>query len=289
MLLLLQTQSFYGVPYSSLTGNRKKMKMQKLSIVIPAYNEEKRIGNTLKAYSNYFESLRKQKKLDYEIVVVINNTTDNTEDVVRKYQKKNKRILCLNLKAKGKGYAVIEGFKDSLKRKNDMIGFVDADMSTKPAQFYELAENIRNNDGIIASRYVKGAIIRPRRTIMRVLTAEGFSFLVRTMFLMPYKDTQCGAKLFNRKLAEYLSKNVGMTRWAFDVELLYKARKAGFTIKEQPTIWTEHEGTKMNVTKTSLQMFLAIARLRLIYSPFVKLQRPLRPFVGWLWRAVQNA
>lgn len=260
----------------------------KLSIVIPAYNEEKRIGKTLNSYSKYFEALRKQKILDYEIVIVINNTSDKTEDVVKSFRKNNKRILYLNLKKGGKGYAVIEGFKDSLKRKNDLIGFVDADMSTKPEQFYDLAKNIKNNGGIIASRYMDKSIVHPRRGIVRFITAEGFSFLVRILFLMPYKDTQCGAKLFKRKLADYLSKHVGMTNWAFDVELLYKAKKAGFSIKEHPTVWTEQKGTKMNVIKTSLQMFLAVARLRLVFSPFVGLQKPLKPLVGWLWRAVQN-
>ena len=92
----------------------------KLSIIIPAHNEEKRIGSTSEAYSKYFKSLKKDK-FDYGILVVINATTDSTEKIVKKYQKKDKKIKCLNLKKGGKGYAVTEGFKDALKRKNDII------------------------------------------------------------------------------------------------------------------------------------------------------------------------
>ena len=89
----------------------------KISIIIPAYNEEKRIGNTLQVYSAYFESIRKLKSLDYEILVSINNTTDKTLEIVKKFQKKDKRIIYLNLPKGGKGYAIIEGFKDALGEK----------------------------------------------------------------------------------------------------------------------------------------------------------------------------
>src|SRR3972149_6124201 len=122
----------------------------KISIIIPAYNEEKRIGKTLQAYSKHFNSLAKGKNLDYEILVVINNTTDRTEEIVKKIQKKNKRIKYLNLKQGGKGYAIIEGFKDALKRKNELIGFVDSDMSTPPEEYARLALQMKNYDGIIA-------------------------------------------------------------------------------------------------------------------------------------------
>ena len=88
---------------------------------MPAYNEEKRIGKTLEEYSSFFENLRKSKKIDYEILVVINNTKDNTEKVVKSYSKKNKRIIYLNLVRGGKGYAVIEGFKDALKERGILL------------------------------------------------------------------------------------------------------------------------------------------------------------------------
>src|SRR5690349_5588539 len=115
----------------------------KVSIVIPAYNEEKRIGATLEFFSTYFKALEKENKLNYEILVVINNTKDNTVGVVKAAQKKDSKIIYLDLPKGGKGYAVTEGFKDALKRKNDLIGYVDADLATRPEDFYDLIKNIK--------------------------------------------------------------------------------------------------------------------------------------------------
>ena len=164
----------------------------KVSIIIPAYNEEKRIGKTLKAYSEFFRKKQKENKIkSFEIIVVLNACRDNTLGVVKNYQKKYKEIKYLNFKEAGKGFAVIEGFKDALKRKNDLIGFVDADMATKPEVYYDLIENIRNSDGIIAARWRKDSIIKEKKSIIRKVYSWGFNFLVRSLLFLPYSDTQC--------------------------------------------------------------------------------------------------
>ena len=146
----------------------------KVAIIIPAHNEEKRIAKTLEAYLFYFENLRKQKLLDYEILVVINNSKDKTLDIVKSFSKKNIRAKYLNLVKGGKGYAVLEGFKEALRKENDLIGFVDADMATKPEAFYDLIRNLGKNDGAIASRYVKGAIVEPKPTLSRIISSRIF-------------------------------------------------------------------------------------------------------------------
>ena len=237
--------------------------MEKICIVIPAYNEEKRIGKTLGAYSSYFEVLRKGKKLDYEILVVINNTKDGTEEIVKKYVQLNNRIRYLNLIRGGKGYAVIEGFKDALKRDNDLIGFVDADMATSPEKYFKLIKNVEKCDGVIASRGLKDSKVKT--TLYRKLTNRGFNTLVRLLLHIQFKDTQCGAKLFKRKTIEELLKSQIMTQWAFDVDLLYKLKKV--KIKEIATDWEDKTGSKVNL-KDPLKMFSSVIRLRLIYSPF---------------------
>ena len=241
--------------------------MDKLSIIMPAYNEEKRIGRTLEVYSFYFESLRKDKILDYEILVVINNTTDRTEEIVREIAGKNKRIIYLNLKPGGKGFAVIEGFKDALKRDNNLIGFVDADMATLPEDFYFLVKNIGNCGGIIASRYIKGSVINPKPTFQRRITSRMFNMLVRSMFFIPYRDTQCGTKIFKRRALESILTSLSMSQWAFDVELIYNLRKKGFAVREMPTKWSDREYSKINFLKAGPWMGLAVIRLRLINSP----------------------
>ena len=173
----------------------------KLSIIIPAHNEEKRITETLKSYLAYFNSISKNNKsFSYNISIVINNTSDKTSEIVAAFQKKDKHIFSLNFKQGGKGFAVIEGFKQALEdKRNDLIGFVDADMSTSPEEFFKLVENIRNYDGIIASRYIRGAYVMPKQTFTRIFVSRAFNLLIRIMFMIGYRDTQCGAKIFKRK------------------------------------------------------------------------------------------
>jgi glycosyltransferase involved in cell wall biosynthesis len=254
--------------------------MHSVSIVIPAYNEEKRIGPTLESYSNYFEILRKNKELNYEILIVINNTTDNTLNIVKKHKKKNSRINYLNLKRGGKGYATIEGFKSALQRKHTLIGFVDADLATKPKAFHFLIKNIGSAGGAIASRYVKGSIVSPKNTLPRILASRVYNILIRSLFSMPYRDTQCGAKLFSRKALESTINNVGMTKFAFDLELIYKIRLKGFKIKELPTIWADKEYATINFWQSGPLMAMAITRLRILNSPFRRFIRIYDKFIG---------
>jgi len=255
----------------------------KVSIIIPAYNEEKRIDNTLKEYSEYFKRLKREKVLDkekksfnFEIIIVINNTKDRTEEIVKNYSKKYKEIRFLNFKEGGKGFAITEGFKDALKRGNDLIGFVDADMATPPESFYDLINNIENYDGIIASRWIKGSVIKTRQSFKRRILSRGFNFIVRALFFLKFKDTQCGAKLFKRNVIQSIVNEINLTQWAFDVNLLYLCKKKKFRVKEQPTIWEDKVDSKLNVTKIPIQMFLGVIRLRLINSFFEPILRPVK-------------
>lgn len=248
----------------------------KISIVIPAYNEEKRIGNTLEKYGEYYTYLKNNEELDFEIIVVINNTRDKTEEVVRYYEKKYQEIRYLNFIQGGKGFAIIEGFKDALKRKNDLIGFVDADMATSPESYYWLIKHLRNHQGSIANRWDSRSRVT-KRTFVRKITSKGFNFVVRSLFLMPYRDTQCGAKIFKAEVIEKIINQLNLTEWAFDINLLYLCRKNNFRIKQIPTIWEDQINSKLNdVPKASLQMFLGVVRLRLINSIFEPLLRPIK-------------
>jgi glycosyltransferase involved in cell wall biosynthesis len=256
----------------------------KVSIIIPAYNEEKRISNTLSSYYEFFKLIKKQKILDFEILIVINNTKDRTEETVRDFCKKKKEIRYLNFKQGGKGFAVIEGFKDALKRENDLIGFVDADMSTSPEAYYDLIANIKNYDGIIASRYISGAKVSPKQSVQRIIASRIFNFMVRSLFLLSYRDTQCGAKLFKRETVKRILPKMGITQWAFDVDLLYLMKKSGKKIKEIPTIWMDKENSKLNLKKSSVQMFFSIIQLRMIYSFFKRFLKVIKPLVKKLYR-----
>jgi len=258
------------------------MTTTKISIVMPAHNEEKRIGKTLDKYSEYFEIQRKRKKVNYEILVVINNTTDKTEDIVKSVQKKNKRINYLNLKPGGKGFAVISGFKDALKKDYDLIGFVDADMATSPEEYWKLIENIGKYDGIIADRYMKGSKVFPHPTMQRFLARKVFNFVIRSFLLLPLNDTQCGAKIFKKRVLEKVMPLLTMSQWAFDVELLYALRNEGFKIKAFPTIWIDKEYSKINFWQAGPWMALGVMRLRILNSPFRRFIKIYDKFIGFI-------
>lgn len=242
--------------------------MIKASIIMPAYNEEKRIGKTLAVYSSFFAKLKKKKQLDYELLIVINNTRDNTERIVKSYVKKDKNIRYINLPKGGKGYAVIEGFKSALLKKPDFIGFVDADMATLPADFYSLIKNIKNYDGIIASRYISGARVYPPNTFRRVIVSRIFNVLTKALLFLPYQDTQCGAKLFTASSIKDILPSLTMSEWAFDVDVLYMLKKKGYRVLEYPTVWTDKAYSKINFWKSGPKMALGLVRLRLLNSPF---------------------
>jgi len=243
----------------------------KLSIVIPAKNEENRIGRTLEAYGKFFEKLKKSGKIeDFEIVIVINGCEDRTLDVVKKSEEKYRKIRHIEFERAGKGFAIIEGFRDSLKRENSLIGFVDADMSTSPDSFYDLIENMKDTkgvDGVIASRWLEESRVT-KRTFARKVTSRGFNFLVRGILFLNFSDTQCGAKLFKKEALQEVIDEIGITEWAFDIDLLYRLKNKGFKIKEIPTVWVDKRDSRINLTKVPFRMFSAIIRLRLLYSPF---------------------
>ncbi len=243
----------------------------KLAIIIPAYNEEKRITKTLKNYSSYFNKLSKKEKFSYNLLIVVNASTDSTLDIVKKYKKKNPSISFLNLKNPGKGNAVISGFNEAVRKNFDIIGFVDADMATSPEAFHLLLKELNSYDGVIGSRYIPGAVMSPKPGLKRIIVSRIFNFLARAMFLMPYRDTQCGAKIFRLNALEKSLPKLTMSQWAFDVELIYTLRKLGYIIKESPTSWSDQKYSNINFMKAGPKMALGIINLRILNSPFKSL------------------
>ncbi len=226
----------------------------KISIIIPSYQEEKRIGKTLKAYCEFFKG-----KLDFEIIVVINNTTDRTEEIVKEYEG-YKEVRYLNLKERGKGNAIKQGFKDALTRQCDLIGFVDADMSTKPNAFYDLIKNIGDCDGIIASRRMKES--QSEKGIKRAIISFTFNTIMKMLFFLNYRDTQCGAKIFKREAVEKIVDELKTLGWVFDIEILYRLKKENLRVKEYPTVWRDVEGGSIKLFTTSWEMLCDLIKLR---------------------------
>ena len=235
----------------------------KLSIVIPAYNEEARIRPTLDAYTSYFEA--KYGK-DVEFIVVVNGSRDGTEDIVREVAGRSPQVRSIiEPRAIGKGGAIMRGFEVAT---GEWVGFVDADNATLPEAFDDLVTHIGDAGAIIASRYIPGAKVSPRQPLSRRIASRVFNKLIRLLFKLKITDTQCGAKLLRGDAMRAALPHLGLTRWAFDVDLLFQLRRLGYRIAEIPTTWSDRGGSKLKIGRTSLEMFMAICRLRLLYSPF---------------------
>ena len=238
----------------------------KVSIVFPAYNEEQRITNTLVAFDDFFKQKKEQDNLDYELLVVINGTTDKTVQVVQRLQQSRPQICMINTPQGGKGWAIKLGFQDALTRDNDIIGFNDADMSTSPEEYYKLIRSLSNVDGIIASRYMPGAlVIPPRPKIKRWGSRFFYEPLIRLLFGMNYYDYQCGAKIFKRPVITTITPDISVHQWAIDLELLYLCKRNNYSVYEFPTVWVEKDGSKLRMFSSGMKMLGTVCALRWQY------------------------
>ncbi|MBI2440695.1 MAG: glycosyltransferase family 2 protein [Lentisphaerae bacterium] len=234
-----------------------------LSIIIPAYNEEARLGRTLDQYLPYFNA---RYARDYEMLVVVNGSHDRTEEIAQEYARAHAAIrVIVEARPIGKGGAIMLGLAAAQGR---LVGFTDADGSTPPEAFQELVGRIGSASAIIASRWLPGARVSVHQPFKRRLISRLFNTLVRVLFRLPISDTQCGAKLLTANAVQAIRPHLGITRWAFDVDLLFQLRRAGLAIVEIPSTWHDVAGSRLHVVKASLEMFVALVRLRLIYSPF---------------------
>src|SRR5690349_16266058 len=162
-----------------------------LLLLIPAYNEEQRIGPVLVEYAEYF---RRHYSGPFQLVVVLNGCRDNTLGVVQRASADYPEISALEFPAPiGKGGALIEGLK--LAPLSDLIGYVDADGATSPKAFHDLVQLHARADCVIASRWLPGAILRQQQTGKRQFASRVFHAIVQGFFWLNVKDTQCGAKV----------------------------------------------------------------------------------------------
>jgi glycosyltransferase involved in cell wall biosynthesis len=240
----------------------------KLSIILPAHNEEERIRPTLDAYIDYFNGIYGDK---VEYIVIVNGSIDNTVRVVHEYIAQYKNVKMVDIKDRiGKGGALLRGFHEAI---GDLVGFVDADGATPPQAFQDLVDHIGDAGCIIASRWLPESNVVFKQPLPRRIVSRIFNRLVKLLFGVDIHDTQCGAKLLTREAVDRAVFKVSSHFWAFDVDLLFQVAREGFKVTEHPTTWHDIAGSKVKVVKSSWEMLLAIFRLRLRYSP-------LRPLVN---------
>lgn len=255
-----------------------------LLLLVPAYNEEHRIEPVLRDYARYF---REHYQGKFQLVVVLNGCRDNTLGVVKRVAAEWPAISFLEFQgAIGKGGALIEGLR--LAPLADLIGYVDADGATQPRAFHDLVRRISEVDCVIGSRWVPGAVLHVEQTSRRQFASRVFHGIVELFFQLHIRDTQCGAKVMRRAAVEKIHSSLRIADMAFDINLLYCLRREGYRVLEVATEWTDKLGSKVVLGRTSLVMLLSVIRLRLIYTPFYRWLRPLRPVEGWIYHKLQS-
>lgn len=230
----------------------------RLSVIIPAYNEERRISKTILDIDKYLS----KQKYTYEIVVLDDGSKDRTKFVVEKFQDvvKNLRIIS-DSKNHGKGYVVRRGL---LEAKGDFRVFTDADNSTAIDHVEKMWPFVdQGYEVIIGSRDVKGAVIAvPQVWYRRVLLGNTFNLLVQAICgLWGIWDTQCGFKGLTKKAVEDIMPGCKIDRWAFDPEILVLAKKKGYKIKEIPVTWINDPESKVKL-KSTIKMLLDVLKIR---------------------------
>ena len=235
--------------------------MPLISIIIPAYNEEQRLGSTL---ADTFEYLTAQ---DYtsEIIVVDDGSNDQTVKIAESFQAQtNEKIKLRVLKNpgnRGKGYAVRNGM---LHASGEVHLFMDADLATPLDQIPKVINPILNHeyDVVFGSRAISESVIEVEQSILRRLRGRGGNLLIRLMTGMDIKDTQCGFKAFRRQASQTIFPLQQIEGFGFDPEVLFIAKKQGWKWKETPVVWRHVEGSKVTMLSASLEVFADVFKIR---------------------------
>ena len=224
----------------------------RLDIVIPAHNEEHRIGRTLSAYRTVCGGRH------VRFQVALDGCTDRTAEIVSRHRDEDDRVHLHEYPKLGKGGVIAETFRRS---DADVLGFVDADCATPPAEMLRLAEVACLSGGAIASRHHPASVLPRARSRVRRATSAGFAFGVRRLLGLSYRDTQCGAKVLRRDAAEQILPRVAAKDLLFDVELLLAARETGQEIVEVPTVWIDQDGSRVDPVADTRKMSMSLFRL----------------------------
>lgn len=227
------------------------------SIIIPAYNESSRIRPTLDEILRY----SREHNWEIEIVVVSDGSRDNTAEIIREYGKVHPQVILVeNAGNHGKGYSVRNGM---LNAQGAICLFTDADLSSPICEAEKLFAAIEQGADIaIGSRWLRSELQTERQPLYRQLLGRIFNLALRVILGLKFADTQCGFKAFRREAAQRIFPLQRIERWGFDPEVLFLARKLGFTVKEVPVVWAHSEGTRLHPFRDGMRMFVDVLYVR---------------------------
>jgi len=223
----------------------------KLSIVIPAYNEEKRIKNTLESLVERFDG--------YCEILIVSESTDNTNNIVTEFSKNSAVIkLLASSKRLGKGGAFKKGVGHA---QGQIVMLLDSDLPVPVSDVEKVASYIGKVDVAVASRELKETKILVYPPLARVFAGKAFSKIFNALFNLDVKDTQCGCKAFRKEVLERVLNDVESDGFEFDAELLFKCKKAGYKIREVPVTWSYKPDSKLSLFQDTLKMGRGVLKL----------------------------
>lgn len=227
-----------------------------LSVVIPAFNESRRLGQSLEQIAAYLDA----RGLDAEIVVVDDGSTDGTGELAHAWLGSRPGAVISNAANGGKGFAVRRGV---LMARGRVVLITDADLSCPISQLEQLERAMREQglDVAIGSRAVPDARVEVRQHIGRELMGRAFNVVVRALTGLPHKDTQCGFKLVKSACARPLFAQMTVNGFAFDVEFLMLCARAGLQVGEVPVVWRNSPESRVSLVGDSSRMLLDLGRL----------------------------
>lgn len=227
------------------------------SIVIPAYNESRRIERSLQKVLAYLA----HQGWDVEVIIVNDGSRDNTADIVRRYIDANANLrLIENPGNRGKGYSVRNGM---LHARGDVMLFSDADFSAPMEEAPKLFEQIEAGaDVAIGSRWIRPELQTQKQSLHRQLFGRVFNLALRLALGLRFKDTQCGFKAFSRHAADTIFPLQKIVRWGFDPELIFLAEKKGLKVVEVPVRWAHEQGGSIHPIRDGLRMLLEVLKVR---------------------------
>lgn len=231
-------------------GESNGVDQEDCSLVIPAYNEEARIGSVLEDVATFTGDL-----------IFVCDGTDATPAIISAFADEHPSlsIRCLRFPDRlGKGGGVVAGIQAT---STPYVGYMDADGSTSLREMGRLFDRLTTADGAIGSRWIPGSVLTVKQGLRRRVESRLFNLLVRLFFGLDYRDTQCGAKAFRREALDAVLSSIRSTGFEFDVELLWRLHQSGYRIEEVPITWKNQEESKVTISDAK-EMLLGMFRIR---------------------------
>lgn len=233
--------------------------MPHLSIVIPAYNEENRIGRTIIETFDYLD----RQNYSGEVIVVNDGSTDHTAEAVRSFEGRagGRLRLIENPGNRGKGYSVRNGM---LKAGGDIALFFDADLATPTSEIVKVVSPVAEGryDIVFGSRALDRSLIGTHQSFFRETVGRAGNLIQFALTGLKFKDTQCGFKAFRREAAQSVFRLQQIDGFGFDPEILFIAKKQGWRLLETPVRWNHVEGSKVNPIISPIKVLMEVSTIR---------------------------